>query len=73
VGHVQAFHRLAGDLGDEVEVLILVQHGQPGEFSSRGDNQVRYRRSAMLSSVRKQRQDLYRTILDGRGQGLHGH
>jgi hypothetical protein len=38
---VQAFHRLTGDLADEVEVLIEVQYGQPGEFSSRGDDQIR--------------------------------
>lgn len=25
--HVQAFHGLAGDLSDEIEVLIEVQHG----------------------------------------------
>jgi hypothetical protein len=41
-GYVQAFHWLTGDLGDEVEVLIKVQHRQPGEFSSRSDDQIRY-------------------------------
>lgn len=41
-GHGQAFHGLTGDLGDEVEVLIDVQDGQPGEFSGRGDDQIRY-------------------------------
>jgi len=40
--HVQAFHGLAGDLSDEVEVLIEVQHGQAGEFGSRGDDQIWY-------------------------------
>jgi hypothetical protein len=40
--HVQAFHGLTGDLGDEVEVLIEVQHRQPGEFSDRSDDQIRY-------------------------------
>ena len=39
---VQAFHGLTGDLGDEVEVLIEVQYGQPGEFGGRGDDQIRY-------------------------------
>jgi hypothetical protein len=39
---VQAFCGLTGDLGDEVEVLIEVQYGQSGEFSSRGDDQIRY-------------------------------
>ena len=41
LGHAQAFHWLTGDLGDEVEVLIDVQYGQPGEFSRRGDDQIR--------------------------------
>jgi len=41
-GFDQAFHGLAGELSDEVEVLIKVQYGQPGEFSSRGDDQIRY-------------------------------
>ena len=30
--HVQALHRLAGNLSDEVEALIEVQPRQPGEF-----------------------------------------
>ena len=42
-GHGQAFHGLTGDLGDEVEVLIEVQYGQPGEFSGRRDDQIRTR------------------------------
>ena len=41
-GFDQAFHRLAGELSDEVEVLVKVQYGQSGEFSSRGDDQIRY-------------------------------
>jgi len=42
LGYVQTFHGLTGDLGDHVEVLIEVQDRQPGEFSRRSDNQVRY-------------------------------
>jgi hypothetical protein len=38
----QTFHGLASDLSDEVEVFIKVQYGQSGEFSSRGDDQIRY-------------------------------
>jgi hypothetical protein len=41
-GFGQAFHGLAGDLSDEVEVLGKVQYGQFGQFSSRGDDQIRY-------------------------------
>jgi hypothetical protein len=40
-GYGQAFHRLTGDPGDEVEVPIEVQHRQPGKVSSRSDDQVR--------------------------------
>ena len=40
--HVQALHGLAGDLSYEVEVLIEVQHRQPGEFSGRSDDQIGY-------------------------------
>lgn len=41
-GYVQVFHGLTGDLRDEIKVLIEVQYGQPGEFSSRSDDQIRY-------------------------------
>jgi hypothetical protein len=41
-GYVQALHGLTGDPGDEVEVLVEMQHRQPGKFSSRSDDQVRY-------------------------------
>ena len=41
-GYVQAFHGLTCNPGDEVEVLIEVQHRQPGKFGSRGDDQIRY-------------------------------
>ena len=38
-----------GDAGDEVEVLVQVQHGKPREFSSGGNQQVRNRRCAVLA------------------------
>jgi len=41
-GFGQAFHGLTGDLSHEVEVLVKVQYSQSGEFSSRGDDQIRY-------------------------------
>ena len=40
-GHPEALGGLRGDLGDELEVLVQVQHGQPGQFRCRGDDQVR--------------------------------
>ena len=38
---VQALDGLVGDGGDEVEVLVSVQHGEPGEFRRGRDQQVR--------------------------------
>ena len=38
--HVQAFGRLSGDLGYEVEVLIEVQHRESGKFGRGGDDQI---------------------------------
>jgi hypothetical protein len=35
-------HRLAGDRGDEVEILVDVQHDRPGELGNRGDEQIRH-------------------------------
>lgn len=52
-----AFHRLAGELSDEVEVLAKVQYGLSSEFSSRGD-EIRYRRSTTLAPVREEGRDL---------------
>ena len=40
---------LAGDAGDEVEVLVQVQDGEPPEFSSGGNQQVGNRRRAVLA------------------------
>jgi hypothetical protein len=52
LAHGQALHGLAGDLSDEVEVLIEVHYRQPGEFSRRGDDQTGYRGSTMLAAAR---------------------
>lgn len=50
------FGRLAGDAGNEVEVLAEVQDGEAGEFCDGGDEQVGYRgarcRPRSASSVR---------------------
>ena len=40
-GNAEALGGLSGDLGDDFEVLVQVQHGQPGQFRGRGDDQVR--------------------------------
>jgi len=36
----EALDRLAGDLGDGLEVLVEMQDREPGQFRSRGDDQV---------------------------------
>ncbi len=38
--HVQVFDGLAGDLCDEVEVLVEMQHCKAGQFRGRRDDQV---------------------------------
>ena len=45
---VKAFERPAGDGRDELEVLVDVQHGQPGKLRGRGDEQVGDGWSAVL-------------------------
>jgi len=40
LGQSQALHGLTGDLGDEVEVLVHVQHGEPGQLRGGGDDEV---------------------------------
>ena len=69
----EAFHWLACDLGDDVEVLVEVQDGESGELCGGGDDQVRDRGGTVLAAVGQQGQDLDRTVLDRRGQVFHWH
>jgi hypothetical protein len=46
-GYAEALGGLPGDLGDEPEILVQVQHGQPGQFRCCGDDQVRDGRSTV--------------------------
>jgi hypothetical protein len=39
---VEALDRLAGDVGDQVEVLVEVEHGQVGQLGGGGDQEVGY-------------------------------
>ena len=50
-GDGEPFGGLAGDTGDEVEVLVEVEHGKSGEFRGCGDDEVRDRRGAVLAAV----------------------
>src|ERR1035437_6507021 len=48
---VQALDWLPRDVGDDLEVLIKVQHGKPGEFRDGGDDQVGKIGRAVLAPV----------------------
>jgi len=45
----EALEGLAGDLRDELEVLIVVENDEAGTLGRRGDEEVGNRRGAMLS------------------------
>ncbi len=45
---------LSRDLGDEIEVLVNVQHREVGELASGRQQQIRHRRRAMLTAVGQQ-------------------
>jgi hypothetical protein len=57
-GDVEPFERLAGDCGDDLEVLVEVQDRQPGEFGSGGDDQIWNRRCSVLAAVGQRGEDL---------------
>ena len=69
----EAFDGLASDRGDEVEVLVDVQHGESGEFGGRRDEQVGDRRGAVLATVGEQPLDFDRSSFDRRREVLDGH
>lgn len=54
----QSFSRLAGDAGDEVEVLVQVQHREPSKLRGGGDDQVGDRGGTMLALRGQEQLDL---------------
>ena len=48
---MEPFDDLTGQLCDEFEVLVDVEHGAIGQFGGRGDQKVRNRRGAMLAAL----------------------
>ena len=70
---VQALDWLPRDVGDDLEVLIEVQDGKPGEFRDSGDDQVGQGGRAVLAPVSEQRENLDSPVFDDRSQVLHGH
>lgn len=60
---VEAFGRLPCEGGDSLLVLIDMQHRQARELSSRGDDEARYRGSAVHASIGKQQLHLKRAVI----------
>jgi hypothetical protein len=62
------FGCLAGDGGDEFEVLVLVQDREAGKFGGGGYEDVRYRGDTVLLAIGEQGQDLHGAVLDDQCQ-----
>lgn len=53
----ETFDGLAGELGDEFEILGQVEHCAPGQLGGRGDDQVGDGRRAVLTASSQEGQD----------------
>src|SRR5688572_10903976 len=69
----QALHRLAGDFGDQVEVLVDVEDGEAPQLGSGGHQEVRDRRRPVAALVGEEQLDFDGAVLDARRQVLHRH
>ena len=69
----KTFHGLAGDACDEVEVLVHVEHGEPGEFGCCGDEQLWDRWCPVLGLDSQHGLDLEGSALDRSSEVLHRH
>jgi len=69
----KALRRLSGDLGDEVEVLVEVHDGEPGQLGRGGDDEVGDRGCTVVPQVSEQRLHFDGAILDRRGLVLDRH
>ncbi len=70
---MQPLELLAGHRGDEVEVPVVVENREAGQLGGRRDQQVGYRRRAVVSAIGEQLLDLDGAVLDGWRQVLNGH
>lgn len=52
-------HWLAGDLGDEIEVAVVMEHRDPVALRAGSDQEVRYRGRTVLAASRECRLHLY--------------
>jgi hypothetical protein len=70
---LEALHRLVGDLGDEVEVLVDVQHGEADNLGRRGDEQIRYGGSSVVTGLGEETLHLHGSTFRGRRKRLDRH
>jgi hypothetical protein len=63
---------LAGDLRYYLEVVIEVQDREPSQLGARCDDQVGYRRRAVLAAIGEQREHFHRPVLDRGGEVFAG-
>ena len=69
----EALHWLAGEVGDEVEVLVEMEHGALIELGHCGDQQVGDGGSAVLAALGQEALHLHGPVLCGGGEVLHWH
>jgi hypothetical protein len=70
VNSIESFQGLTGNLGNELEVLVHVEHGQAREFAGCRYQEIRNRWGAVMSTVGQEGEQLDGAILDGRRQVL---
>ena len=56
--HLKPLNRLERDFGDEIVVLVDVQHREPHKLSRRGKDEGRHRHCPVTSALRQQVLDL---------------
>src|SRR5262252_2832408 len=59
----QSLHELAGDVSDQLEVLVHVQDREPGKLGRRRDDEVGNGRRSVLAAIREQGEDLNGPVL----------
>ena len=67
----EALDGLVGDRGDEVEVLVDMQHSESGKFCGRSDEQIWDRRGAMLAPGIRLSADLSMSQVVVTAKGCH--
>jgi hypothetical protein len=60
----EAFHRLTGELRDELEVLVEMEHSEVRKFGDRCDQEVSNRRRSVLTTLCEHRLQFERPVFD---------